>query len=208
MNQDINSLIRQNCDGKKMNKKCLISVVGVPGPSGIQGPQGPQGSQGPQGEAGPQGPQGIQGEPGPAGSIANYANFYALMPPDNTQTVAPGSDVNFPEDGPTEGGIITRTNTNTFNLSEVGTYQVHYDVPVTEAGQLELTLNNTPVEYTVIGRATGTSNISGTFIITTETENSTLTVRNPIGNPTALTITPLAGGTSPVSANLIIIKLT
>ena len=160
MNTNINSLISQNCNGKNPKNKCLISVVGVPGPQGPQGtpgpvgstgpigpqgiqgvpgPQGevgPQGPQGIQGEVGPQGPQGIQGEPGPAGSIANFANFYALMPPDNPATIAPGTDVSFPEDGPTEGGIITRTSPSTFNLTDVGTYQVYYDVPVTEAGQL------------------------------------------------------------------------
>ena len=37
--------------------------------------------------------------------------------------------------------------------------------------------------------------------------NSILTVRNPAGNVAALTITPLAGGTSPVSAHLVIIKI-
>ncbi len=42
---------------------------------------------GPQGPAGPRGPQ------GPAGGVLNYADFYALMPPDNSATVAPGTDV-------------------------------------------------------------------------------------------------------------------
>ncbi len=37
--------------------------------------------------------------------------------------------------------------------------------------------------------------------------NSILTVRNPAGNSTALTITPLAGGTRPVSASLIVEQL-
>ena len=31
--------------------------------------------------------------------------------------------------------------------------------------QLELTINGQPIDYTVIGRATGTSNISGMFLI-------------------------------------------
>ncbi len=39
-----------------------------------------QGSMGPAGETGPQ---------GPAGSVLGYADFYALMPPDNEATVAP-----------------------------------------------------------------------------------------------------------------------
>lgn len=40
---------------------------------------------------------------GPAGTsgILGFADFYALMPPDNAATVAPGADVSFPQDGPT-----------------------------------------------------------------------------------------------------------
>jgi len=34
-----------------------------------------------------------------------------------------------------------------------------------------------------------------------------LTVRNPAGTAAALTITPLAGGTRPVSAHLVIIQI-
>ena len=58
--------------------------------------------------------------------------------------------------------------------------------------QLLLTLNGQDLDYTVAGRATGTSQIVGMAIITTTVENSVLSVRNPAGNATALTITPLA----------------
>lgn len=61
--------------------------------------------------------------------------------------------------------------------------------------------------YTVVGRATGTSQIVGIAVVETTSVNSTLTVRNPAGNAAALTVTPLAGGTRPVSAHLTIIQL-
>lgn len=64
--------------------------------------------------------------------------------------------------------------------------------------------NAASLAYTIVGRATGTSDISGMFLIETTTINSILTVRNPAGNSTALTITPLAGGTNLVSAHLVI----
>ncbi len=35
------------------------------------------------GSMGSRGPQGPVGETGPAGSVLGYADFYALMPPDN-----------------------------------------------------------------------------------------------------------------------------
>lgn len=141
----------------------------------------------------------------PAG---DFGDFFALMPPDNAATVAPGTDVDFPQDGPTSGtGAVVRISTSEFQLSTIGTYQVSFQVSVTEAGQLILTLNGADLAYTVVGRATGTSQIVGISLIQTTVADSILTVRNPAGNSTALTITPLAGGTRPVSAHLVITRL-
>ena len=162
---------------------------------------------GPTGATGPTGPTGATGSTGTAGGILNFADFYALMPPDNAATVAPGTDVSFPQDGPNSGSDITRTSASSFNLAQIGTYQVLFEVSVDEAGQLILTLNGTDLAYTVVGRATGTTQIIGTAIVTTTSINSILTVRNPAGNSTSLTITPLAGGTRPVSAHLVITQL-
>lgn len=136
-----------------------------------------------------------------------FAEFFALMPPDNAATVAPGTDVSFPQDGPTSGGAITRLSATMFNLAAVGTYQVFFQVSADEAGQLVLTLNGVELPYTVVGRATGTSQIVEFALVNTTTPNSILTVRNPAGESTALTITPLAGGTDPVSADLVITRI-
>ena len=57
------------------------------------------------------------------------------------------------------------------------------------------------------GRATGTSQIINTIILTITSVDSILTIRNPAGNATALIITPLASGTRPVSAHLVILRL-
>lgn len=196
--------------------------IGPQGPAGEAGPVGPQGPvgetgpvgpQGPAGEAGPVGPQGPAGETGPvgpqgpAGGVLNFADFYALMPPDNAATVAPGADVSFPQDGPVSGTDIFRNGPDSFVLTQIGTYLILFEVSVTEAGQLLLTLNGADLEYTVVGRATGTSQIVGMAIVTTTDINSVLTVRNPADNATALTITPLAGGTRPVSAHLVITQI-
>jgi hypothetical protein len=129
------------------------------------------------------------------------------MPPDNAATVAPGTDVDFPRDGPNSGTGIVRATADSFTLSAIGTYQVLFQVSVTETGQLILTLNGADLAYTVVGRATGTSQIVGMALVQTSVVNSILTVRNPAGNSTALTITPLAGGTRPVSAHLVITRL-
>ncbi|MBQ4596280.1 MAG: collagen-like protein [Firmicutes bacterium] len=181
--------------------------TGATGPAGPQGPAGETGATGPagpQGEVGPAGPQGPAGEPG---GVLGFADFYALMPPDNAATVAPGTDVSFPEDGPNSGAEILRTGASSFNLTEIGTYQIFFEVSVDEAGQLMLTLNGEDLEYTVFGRAAGASQIVGTALVETTIPESILTVRNPAGNAAALTITPLAGGARPVSAHLVIVRI-
>lgn len=203
-----------DCRGQKENNcDCVICLPGPMGPRGIQGPPGPRGPQGatgpqgPTGATGPIGPQGPIGETGPAGTVLGYADFYAIMPPDNAETVGPGADVSFPQTGTNSGTGITRIDDGSFNLSDIGTYLIEFQVSVDEPGQLLLTLNGTDLDYTVVGRATGTSQIVGTAIITTTVADSVLTVRNPEENATALTITPLAGGTRPVSAHLVILQL-
>lgn len=106
-----------------------------------------------------------------------FADFYALMPPDNADSVA------------------------------IGTYQIFFEVNANQAGQLVLTLNGVDLDYTVAGRATGASPIIGMALVTTTAANSVLTVRNPASNPAALIITPNAGGTRAVSAHLIITQI-
>jgi hypothetical protein len=130
------------------------------------------------------------------------------MPGDNAATVAAGGDVSFPQDGPTSGGGITRTSGSEFDLEEIGIYQVLFQVSVTEAGQLVLSLDSgggsVELPYTVVGRATGASQIVGMALVETLVSNSILTVRNPVSAAAALTITPLAGGADSVSAHLVI----
>jgi len=165
-------------------------------------------TQGGIGIVGPPGPTGATGAQGPAGGVLDFADFFALMPPDNAATVGVGTDVSFPQNGPSSGtGLIARLNATQFNLADIGVYQVLFQVSVTEAGQLILTLNGADLAYTVVGRATGTSQIIGMALVSTSSINSILTVRNPAGNSTALTITPLAGGTRSVSAHLVITRI-
>jgi len=181
--------------------------IGPTGPIGPQGEVGPAGPQGPVGETGAVGPAGPQGPAGEPGGVLGFADFYALIPPDNAATVAPGTDVSFPEDGPNSGAEILRTGASSFNLTEIGTYQIFFEVSVDEAGQLMLTLNGADLEYTVFGRAAGATQIVGTALVETTIPESILTVRNPAGNAAALTITPLAGGARPVSAHLVIVRI-
>lgn len=109
------------------------------------------------------------------------------MPGDNAATVAVGASVEFPNDGPTSGTIVRSggVSPSAFVLPAIGTYEITWQVSVTEAGQLILTLDSEggAIEQvdSVVGRATGTSQIVGNTFITTT-----------------------AGGTHPVSATLTI----
>ena len=142
-----------------------------------------------------------------SGGSIDFSDFYALMPSDNSEGVPAGTDVLFPQDGPTSGSAIARTSASAFNLSAIGTYQILFQVSVDEAGQLVLNLNGADLAYTAVGRATGTSQIVGMSLVTTSAINSILTVRNPAGNATALTPTPFAGGARAVSAHLMITQI-
>ena len=175
-------------------------AVGAIGPTGLTGTTGAAGSTG---AAGATGATGSTGPTGPSGTIA-FSDFFAMMPSDNITTIAIGTDVAFPQNGPSSGSAIARTGTSAFNLSAIGTYQVMFQVSVDEAGQLNLTLNGVDVTYSVVGRATGTNQIVGMCLLTTTVVNSLLTVRNPGGT---LTVTPVAGGPRAVSAHLLITQI-
>lgn len=190
----------------------IAGPIGPKGEAGVPGSSGPKGETGAEGPPGPVGPAGATGAAGPEGSSGSpvYAEFYALMPPDNAATVAAGAPVSFPRTGSIAGGIV-RLDQGEFVLPRIGTYSVDFSVSVTEPGQLVVALDSgggmVEVPYTVYGRATGTSQIVGDALITTTVANSTVELRNPTGNTPALTITPLAGGTHPAVASMVIQRL-
>lgn len=192
-----------------------IGLTGPIGPIGLLGPEGqigPIGLPGLTGPIGPIGPIGLSGPIGPTGPIGpsgifSGADFFALMPGDNSATIAPGSDVQFPQNGPTFGLDINRLSASTFSLLSIGIYQVSFQVSITESGQLCAVLNAGQNATTVVGRATGTSQIVGLFLIQTIVLNTILSIRNPLGEAGALSITPIAGGTNPVSAHLLITRM-
>lgn len=104
----------------------------------------------------------------------------------------------FPRNGvsvPLVNGI-TRIDASSFQLATVGTYEVSWSVQTTEVGQWQIELNGVALPNTVLvdqNPTAGGHPVSGTFLITTASANSVLAIINPIGNSTALTITPADG---------------
>jgi hypothetical protein len=180
----------------------LTGDIGTQGPiglTGLTGFTGPIGLTGLTGDIGTQGPIGLTGP----GATINFSDFYALIPGDNYVTIAIGSPILFPQNGPSNG-IITRVNNRQFTLPNIGTYEINYQVSITEPGQLVIVLNGVENASSIVGRAGRTCQIIGMSLVQTSSINSILSINNPLGESTALTITPVAGGIRPVSAHLII----
>lgn len=184
----------------------LITEAG--GAQGIVGVAGPAGAAGLAGAAGAAGIQGITGIPGAPG-ILDFADFYSLQGgafADNSPPVAAGGAVVFFRAGSTNG-TITSLGPSSFNLPTIGTYLVLFQVDVTAAAQLGLRLNSAPILDSVVGRATGSSQIAGISLVTTTTANSVLEVINPSGNATTIAVPPNDGGTQPITAHLVILRI-
>jgi hypothetical protein len=166
-----------------------------------RGERGERGYTGLTGSTGITGLTGITGPPGQSG-IFSAADFYLITP---SPTIAPGTVINFPIDGPSFGSDIIRIDSSQFNLVSIGIYQVFFQASITEPGQLSVALNNIPVS--IVGRATGPNQIASLSLLQTTTINTILTIINPVGETTALTLTPFAGGINQVSAHLVINRI-
>ena len=151
---------------------------------------------------------GAQGPAGAAAPTSDFAEFYALMPGDNTATVAVGASFPFPRNGETSAASsITRLGASTFQLAAAGVYSVAFYASIDEAAQLVLSVNGAELAATAVGRAVGTSQLAGVSLVRTTGPNSVLSVGNPASASTALTVTPNAGGALAVTARIVIQRL-
>lgn len=182
-------------------------ATGATGPTGPQGIAGPAGATGATGATGPTGPTGAMGPTGPAGEsgLSSYATFYALMPTDNAIAIAPNEPIDFPTTA-TKTNDITVTSPSVFTVTTAGNYLVMFQASTTEGGQLQLTVNNTPIAYTTVGKAGENTQIVG-FAILPLAANDAISVINPQASTTGITLTQNAGGASAVAAQLVIAKL-
>jgi hypothetical protein len=156
-----------------------------------------------------------------AGAISPFSMFYGLTSGTGNggatdyaatipvKTSAGTGRVPFPRSGPTTGVAATNIDGSSFNLPNIGTYEVTFRVHTTEPGQLELELNGADLADTVAVNMNPTSGghpIIGNAYITTTFINSVLAVINPDGNSTALTITPANGAETHANTQSITIR--
>jgi len=184
-----NSLASPLFAGSERGDLLFIEGGGLPGVAGAPGIPGIPG---------------VAGLPGGAAAFS-FADFYALDPP-TAQIIIPGGPVAFPNAGPSSGAVVSNVAGTVFTLP-AGTYQIEFQVTVVEGtAGLELSLNGVAQSNTIVGRATGTSQIVGVFYVTLGGPGTTtLSVINP--GTVNITVSPSAGGVNPSSSHLLITRI-
>ena len=131
----------------------------------------------------------------------------AIIPNDNPSPIFPGSAINFPQDGAAFGGM-SRTGPSTFLLPNIGIYIIEFHASINESAQVIMQLNGVDLPQTVVGRSAISTEIFGIYSIKTTIINSIISLLNPSGNPGPITMTQNAGGLRPVSAHLVIRRVS
>ncbi|MBR4211908.1 MAG: collagen-like protein, partial [Oscillibacter sp.] len=148
----------------------------------------------------PVGPRGPQGNPG---TVLAFVEFYSAV----SGGATPGEDIAFPEDGPASGDDITRASDTSFILAQPGVYMVQFVLSVCEEARVVLTLNGQELPSTTFGRNTNLSQLCGVALLTVDTENSVLTVRDLPVKPGTLYLESNLSDTEEVSSHLVILRL-
>ena len=180
----------------------LPGCDGEDGEDGCDGEDGEDGEDGRDGRDGSQGPPGSQGSPGESGSpgidaVVCFSNFYTIVTTGPPVHIVAGSSIIFDTDGPSNG-IITRVNTTQFNLPNIGTYEIYFEVNINGTPDSVVVINGTEIAYTNTNTQSG--EIVRTFLIVTTTINSIISINNPAASTTDIILS------NKVSANHLIIK--
>lgn len=131
-----------------------------------------------------------------------FADYYALIPPDNADPVAPGDAIAFPRDGVNSGTDVGRLSDTEFTLLEPGIYLVQFQIPVQGTAQAVLTLNGTELPYTTVS---GTDSLNGVALVETTAATDVLAVTNPTSAAVPLVVA--SGTEDPAAAHLVITRL-
>jgi hypothetical protein len=130
---------------------------------------------------------------------------------DNPEPIDASGSVNFPSPITNSYGTIKRVNNSKsqFELPANGIFEVSFQVPVQNTGELVVVLNGVEQLMTVVGKP-GSGQLVGISIITTSPgNNSILSINNPhTGENGGLKIDKSTGALSqPLSCHLIIKQL-
>jgi hypothetical protein len=166
---------------------------------------------------------------GPTGASAGPFAFFYGLPAGTDQggateyaaTIAAGAAINMGHIGPAAGGIIinnpgpvtTQTNNTQFLLPNIASYEAEFHIHTTEAGQFQGTIGDGSAQVVIPGSCGGNYNptagghpITQRFAFTTTLTNRILMIVNPVGNGSALTITPANGTLTHATAQTLVIR--
>ena len=127
------------------------------------------------------------------------ANDYAATIPVSTGVANQG--VPFPRAGFSSGVAIPQPTHDSFHLARGGSYRVEFNISIVEAGNLMIESSQDGIawvaashEKSLVGRATGTSLINGSSIVTAPNDvDMYIRIANPTGGLSALTVETAAG---------------
>jgi hypothetical protein len=138
-----------------------------------------------------------------------FADFYAVIPYDNMDTIFGGERVAFGTRGVMNGNISRVNSADSLYeiiLPSIGIYMVTFSVNVSGPGQLVLALNGNQLQYSAAGCHAGDMQINGMTMVGTSQVNSTLSLRNPIGS-LPLLLQQANSGTLNTTAHIMIVRL-
>ena len=119
----------------------------------------------------------------------------------------PGEDFPLPEDGAASGGI-TRISETSFRLANAGSYLVMFNVTTILTPKLGLTLNGEMQDYSIAGRPSGGSQITGITIVTTQEENTVLTLRYPEEEENEVGVIPAENPRLDTTSHLTVVQIS
>ena len=184
--------------------------IGATGATGEKGEKG-ECCKGEKGEPGTSGEPGIDGLPGPDGATGVVSSAQYVQLGSQPATVAIGQPFTYTTAVLTTPSTSISASTAVFNppfsasgtvftLTNIGRYEVNYQMTIVEDGGVVLYLGSTiptmlPLPYTMIGK-TPNGQMSGSVIIQTTTSPSFVSVNAAAGNSAAITVPPNSSTTN------------
>jgi hypothetical protein len=122
------------------------------------------------------------------------------------QTTAGTGRVPFPRNGNFVGSHIARNSASDFIVDLTGIYEVGWMVGIVEASQLQLAVNDVGIANTCNLSGAGTQ-INSNRVLVSLVAGDKISIINPPGNSTALTVQPADGSDTHAQAPNILIRL-
>ena len=128
---------------------------------------------------------------------------------DNPDAIAPGKAVHFPRPTVNPYGTIQRTSPYEFSLPAEKIYEITFQVPAQNTGELLVVLNGAEKSMTVVGKSGGGLLVGMCIIVTPSGSPSIISINNPSSATNGgLKIDEATGAlTEPLSCHLIIKQL-